>query len=94
MTDIKYHPLIDADTDGKTKVPMFCSDNRDNMNKHLFYLEEMTPHHFRLCSTEAVPAESLADLDIRCPSCGRSLRIASLQTDGTRHALYLCDNCR
>ena len=25
MTDINYHPLVDCDTDGMEKVPMFFS---------------------------------------------------------------------
>ena len=29
MTDVLYHPLIDRDTDGLDKSPLFCSPDRE-----------------------------------------------------------------
>ena len=33
MTDIKYHPLVDCDTDGMEKVPMFFSGDEAAVRK-------------------------------------------------------------
>ena len=42
MEEVKYHPLIDNDTSGKEKVPMFCSTDIDTIRtNHNFYLEEI-----------------------------------------------------
>ena len=93
MEHIKYHPLVDADTDGSVKVPTFCSTDARAMQKQSMYLEEMIPNRFRLCTTKAVPGKNLNALEIYCPSCGAKLRAISPQNDGERHALYLCDRC-
>lgn len=94
MTDIKYHPLVDADTDGKEKMPMFLAkDERSVAEHHKLYLAEIVPHHFRLCSSERMPGKVLTDIVIRCPYCGKPLRAISRQQDGTTHALYVCDRC-
>jgi len=93
MMYIKYHPLVDADTDGKVKMPMFCTDNKSNMDRHRFYLEELIPHRFRLCSTASVDTKTADSFSIRCPYCGAELKAISRQTDGTRHALYCCPRC-
>lgn len=92
--DIKYHPLIDADSDGKEKVPMFCiTDERAVIRSHRLYLTETVPNAYRLCSSQPMPASAVRDLVIRCPHCGKPMRAISRQTDGTRHAIYLCDSC-
>ena len=33
MTDVLYHPLIDRDTDGLDKSPLFCSPNREKVRQ-------------------------------------------------------------
>jgi len=92
MDDIRYHPLVDADTDGEIKVPMFCTDRADNMKRHRFCLEEIVPHTFRLCSTKPLKDEETA-FDIRCPYCGHSLKRISRSVDSTHHGLFICERC-
>lgn len=93
MDEIRYHPLVDADTDGTEKVPMFCTTARENMDRHRFFLEEIIPHNFRLCSTASVDAQTADSFSIRCPYCGKTMRQISNQKSGTRHALYACPRC-
>lgn len=92
MDIIKYHPLVDADTDGEVKVPMFCTDKAENMKRHRFHIEEIVPYTFRLCSTEPCKANDTA-FDIRCPYCGHSLKRIADSVSGTRHGLYICEKC-
>ena len=94
MEDIKYYPLVDMDTDGKAKVPMFMSLNEKDMERHRLWLEEIIPGSFRLCSSAARPGSEFEDMEIHCPSCGRPLKALSEQRDGNVHALYICTNCR
>lgn len=94
MERIKYHPLVDADTDGSVKVPMFLTTDEANVREHhRLYLEEIIPHRYRLCASKPVEAESVIDLDIRCPYCGKRLTAISTPKDGTRLTLLLCDRC-
>lgn len=94
MEYIKYHPLVDADTDGTVKTPMFCTTDQDTVTEHhKLYLEEIVPYHFRLCASQPTKAEKVADLDIRCPYCGATLETISASTDGFRLTLLICDRC-
>ena len=48
MEYIKYHPLVDADTDGTEKVPMFFStDESVVVSTHGLYLEEIVHRIYR-----------------------------------------------
>lgn len=94
MEHIKYHPLVDADTDGTVKTPMFCTTDLDAVTEHhRLYLEEIIPRRFRLCASQPTKAEAVADLDIRCPYCGATLKMISAPTDGLRLTLLTCDRC-
>ena len=54
MEYIRYHPLLDCDTDGVEKVPMFFSADEDTVRKsHSMYLVECIPHTYRLVATNA-----------------------------------------
>lgn len=95
MFDIKYHPLIDADSDGKEKVPMFMGADKHTVSEHhSLYLEEIVPYCFRLCSSKPLSAKETEELTIHCPYCNAGLRAISTPTDGTRHALYECPRCK
>lgn len=49
MTKYKYHPLVDSDTDGREKVPMFFStDEKAVAKSHELYLAEIVLHYYRL----------------------------------------------
>ena len=90
----KYRPLIGMDTDGIEHAAMFMSLNENEVKAHhRLYLTEIVPHTYRLCSSESMSAEACKALSVRCPLCGRRMRTLSAQRSGTRHALYVCDNC-
>lgn len=88
MSDIRYHPLTDA-----MKPLLPCMDKKD-MGSCPFWLEEIVPGAFRLCSVEDVPGKGLEDIGINCPNCGRQLKAISRHWDGKVHALYICVNCK
>ena len=49
MTDIKYYPLIDCETDGTEKMPMFpVTDSKSIKAQSHLWLEEVVPHYYRL----------------------------------------------
>lgn len=43
---IRYHPLVDANSEGTEKVPMFLTTDPKGVRS--MYLEEMIPGYFRL----------------------------------------------
>lgn len=94
MEEIKYHPLVDMDTNGKIKRAMFASTNKEQMKHHSFWLEEMVHGSFRLFSRDEMPGKELGDIEVYCPNCGKVLKPISDQNDGNRHAIYICTNCR
>ena len=49
MTEIRYYPLIDCDTEGTEKVALLPTlDYNTIMAQSSLWLEEMTPNYFRL----------------------------------------------
>lgn len=94
MKEILYHPLVDADTDGTEKVPVFCStDEASVAARHRLYLEEILPNVYRLCSSMPMTAEDSAAFSVRCPHCSRRLTPISVPSGGFRHGLYECRGC-
>lgn len=94
MNYIKYHPLVNANSDSKEKIPMFMGTDELAVAKHhKLYLEEIIPYRYRLCSSDCLSAEETAEYTIHCPYCDTTLRAISTQADGTRHALYECPKC-
>ena len=92
--ETKFRPLIRMDTDGIEHAAMFMSLNEAEVKEHhKLYLMEVIPHTYRLCSSKNMSAEECSGLSIRCPVCGKRMRTISAQWDGTRHALYRCDDC-
>lgn len=70
MEDIKYHPLVDRDTEGTDKVPMFFSGSEATIREnHDMYLEEMVPKHYRLCSVKGTAPKIADGFTIHCPDC-------------------------
>lgn len=54
MQMIRYHPLIDGDTDGLEKVPMFLSTDKETVRQNSrMYLSEIISNYYRLYSKEA-----------------------------------------
>ena len=91
MTDIKYYPLIDCDTEGTEKVAMIPTpDGNTAKSRSRMWLEEMIPRHFRLYTQNS----SFDDpFNIRCPRCGSALKRISRSTNETKHGLYVCSAC-
>ncbi len=93
MEEIKYHPLVDTDTNGSVKVPMFMSCRKSDMEKHRLYLEEIIPYSFRLCSVEPMVANETENISVHCPYCGKNLKAITGSRNGNRHQLFVCKNC-
>ena len=94
-TEIRYHPLIDADSEGMEKVPLFLSTDEDIVkNSHSMYLTEIISNYYRLYSKGVVNHKNSNRFRIHCPLCGSNLMQISLAYDTTRLGLYTCDRCR
>lgn len=92
MTEIKYYPLIDCDTDGTEKVAMIpITSEAAIRSQSEMWLEEMIPHYFRLCVRNSNPSADA--FHIRCPRCGTALKCISEQIKENRRGLYVCSAC-
>lgn len=95
MYDIKYHPLIDCDSDGSDKVPMFfCSDEETVRKEHDMYLEEIVPKYYRLRSVKGITAGAAEKMKIHCPYCGKAMIPIAKARDNHRLGLYHCPDCK
>lgn len=91
MTEIKYYPLIDCDTDGTEKVAMIPAPNSTAVQvQSEMWLEEMIPHYFRLCTKKSSSTDTF---NIRCPRCGTVLKRISGAINETKRGLYVCSVC-
>ena len=61
MQMIRYHPLIDGDTDGLEKVPMFLSTDKETVRQNSrMYLSEIISNYYRLYSKEPMSQNATA----------------------------------
>lgn len=91
MTEIRYYPLIDCDTEGTEKVAMIPTPNIAAVQaQSQMWLEEMLPHYFRLYTQNS---SSVDTFNIRCPRCGTVLKRISGDINETKRGLYICDSC-
>ena len=91
MTEIRYYPLIDCDTEGTEKVAMIPATNSTVVQAQSeMWLEEMVPHYFRLCTKNSSSADTF---HIRCPRCGTALKHVSGDINETKRGLYVCSAC-
>ncbi len=94
MKETKYYPVVDCDSEGKEKAALFPAYNRDTVShNHSLWLEEMIPHHFRLCSKNASEPRVKGSFTIHCPVCNKPLKLIGSATDNTRRGLYECSSC-
>ena len=94
MTEIKYHPLVDCDSEGMEKIPMFATfDEATVRQTHGMYLTEIVPKYYRLHSVKGVSAKTAEAYVIHCPVCGRKLSRITSVMDKHNLALYSCRNC-
>ena len=92
--ETKFRPLIRMDTDGIEHAAMFMYlDEAKVKEHHKLYLMEVIPHTYLLCSTNHMSTEECETLSVRCPICSKRMQTISAQRSGTRHALYVCDDC-
>ena len=95
MQMIRYHPLIDGDTDGMEKVPMFLSTDGETIQQNSkLYLSEIIPNHYRLHSKESKSRRETDKMIIHCPLCGNTLRQVLENYNANKLGLYICDRCR
>lgn len=95
MTVIKYHPLIDADTEGVEKTPMFFTTDRDVVcAHHALYLEEFVPHRYRLHAKATHSMRQYLDYRIHCPYCGNVMDAQTPHIDQHTLAVYACKKCK
>ena len=91
MTEIRYYPLIDCDTEGTEKVAMFPTlDSATVMAQCKMWLEEMVPNYFRLYTRSGISTNGIT---LHCPRCGKALRAISEPINETKQGLYICSNC-
>lgn len=94
MREIKYYPLIDCDSAGTEKAPMFFSGDENTVRQsHEMYLQEIVPQYYRLCSVGGTSVESAKTYTIHCPLCGKGMTPISASVDKHHLALYCCRNC-
>lgn len=66
MQMIRYHPLIDGDTDGLEKVPMFLSTDKETVRQNSrMYLSEIISNYYRLYSKEPMSQNATDSIEIR-----------------------------
>lgn len=94
MEDIRYHPLKGLAMETGAVTPPPPSLEKKDMEGYPFWLEEIVPGAFRLCSAEDITGSELEDTGLKCPNCGRVLKAVTRQHDGKVHAIYTCANCR
>ena len=69
--EVLYHPLIDRDTEGLDKSPLFCSPDRETVaGTAALYLEELIPKRYRLIAREEHTIRQASAYRIHCPNCG------------------------
>lgn len=91
MTEIRYYPLINCDSESAEKVPMFPTNDPETIEaQSRMWLEEMVPHYFRLCCRSGISTNGIT---IRCPRCGNHLRQISEPINESRRGLFICGNC-
>ena len=94
MKETKYYPVVDCDTEGTEKAALFPAYNRDTVSRnHSLWLEEMIPHHFRLCTKDAKELRATGAFTIHCPACDKLLKLIGSATDNNRRGLYVCSSC-
>ena len=92
MTDIRYYPLIDCDTEGTEKAAMIPTLDRNAVKTQSdMWLEEMIPHHFRLYTGKT--RSCAYTFNIRCPCCGTVIKRICGAVNENKRGLYVCSVC-
>ncbi len=93
MMRIRYHPLVDRDTDGTDKYPLFLTeDESEAADRHAYYLEEMIPRVYTLCRGRK-PTNQKEDFSVHCPRCGKTMDRISSGKGTVQRPMYMCRDC-
>ena len=94
MRSIRYHPLIDCETDGTEMTLLFFSTDQSVVIGHpLLYLEEIIHRYYRLRSVKGILTQSGKPYTIHCPLCGKAMQAVTAPRDKHRLWLYRCPVC-
>ena len=92
--ETKYYPLVDCDTDGTEKVPMFVSTSGTIIDSvHSMYLAEIVPNFYRLYCNDKTVRGSGTQV-IHCPLCGSVMQNIAEASDEKKLGLYTCNKCQ
>lgn len=95
MEDIRYYPVVDCDSNGTEKSPLFPTTDRSTVIKnHAVWLEEIVPDRYRLCVRDDMEPRATGAFSISCPKCGRKLKVISNYSNSKRLGLYECSSCQ
>ncbi len=94
MREVKFYPLVDMDSGGTEKAPMFGGAIPENdAQRHDFWLMETVPHYYRLRSKTPLAQTEDSGWRIHCPLCGQVMRPISLPVSACSRSLYRCPKC-
>ena len=94
MAGIMYHPLIDADSSGCEKVPLFSAKDQETVREHhSLWLESITPSTYRIISKKPMNEPAVAELKIHCPHCGTIMDQICAPLDEHRLSIIRCMRC-
>lgn len=90
MNEMKYFPLVDGDTEGNTKIPMFpVNDEQKVADRFNAYLEEIVAYRFRMNKKKGHHKNHI----VHCPYCGKEMTCISPEDGHTLNAYYKCEFC-
>jgi len=94
MRKVKFYTLVDVDSDGTEKVPMFgAAIPEDDAKQHDFWLMETVPHYYRLRSKTPLAWTEDSGWQIHCPLCGQVMQPISVPASDCSRSLYRCPKC-
>lgn len=91
----RYYPLVDMDSTGMIKVPMFpANDYKTALRKSNFALGEVAHNRYRLIAVTPHAMRDYLSYDIRCPKCGMIMEVTEPHEGEYVLAEYTCENCQ
>ena len=91
----RYYPLVDMDSTGTIKVPMFpANDYKTALRKSNFSLGEVAHNRYRLIAVTPHAMRDYLSYDSRCPKCGTTMDIIAPHEGEYVLAEYTCENCQ
>ena len=87
----RYYPLVDMDSTGTIKVPMFpANDYKTALRKSNFALGEVAHNRYRLIAVTPHAMRDYLSYDIRCPKCGMTMEVTEPHEGEYVLAEYTC----